>query len=156
MSGRVAENVILGIGNSLRADEGVGVHVVRALESRGGVPGADLVEGGTNAYEALASYDRIERLIVVDAVDAHSEPGAVFRFTEQDLAPVAGPVSLHQMGLLDAFAPLEAGGVHIGEVVVVGVQPAVTDWGLDLSPAVAGRLDCVMALVAREVRALGG
>jgi len=153
MPGRVAENVILGIGNSLRSDEGVGVHAVRALEARGGLPGADLVDGGTNAYEALASYDGIGRLIVVDAVDAKSEPGALFRFEERDLAPMQEPVSLHQMGLLDALAPLRAAGVEIGEVVVIGVQPAVTGWGLDLSEAVADRLDTIVELAAREVRA---
>jgi hydrogenase maturation protease len=152
MSRHLAETVVLGIGNVLRSDEGVGVHAVRALEARG-LAGADLVDGGTNAYEALAGYDAIERLIVVDAVDAKSEPGAVFRFRESDLEPSRAPVSLHQLGLLDALGWLRACGVRMGEVVVIGVQPAVTDWGLELSNAVAARMDTVLELIEREMRA---
>jgi hydrogenase maturation protease len=152
MPRRLAEVVVLGVGNSLRRDEGVGVHAVQALERRG-LPGADLVDGGTNASEALAGYDRIGRLIVVDAVDAHSEPGAVFRFTERDLEPGAEPVSLHQMGLLEALGALRACGVEIGEVTVIGVQPADTDWGLDLSDGVAARMKDIIEVVEREVAA---
>ncbi|HIQ01988.1 MAG TPA: hydrogenase maturation protease [Anaerolineales bacterium] len=147
--------LVLGVGNILLRDEGVGVRVIEALREMPLPEGVELLDGGTAALDLVHFLAGRRKLIVVDAVQAGQEPGAVFRFTPDDLSWGGGEgLSLHQMGLLDglAMADLLADGPP-REVVVFGVQPGELGWGLDLSPAVAAAVSRVVRLVLDELGA---
>jgi len=144
--------MVLGVGNVLRSDEGVGVHAARLLEQRALPAGVKVVKAGIAVGAALDGYRRIGKLVVVDAVDAKAQPGAVFRFRPREVERRRALMrSLHELDLFDALDRLERGGCEVGEVVVVGVQPKSTDWGMDLSGEVRARLDDVVSMVESEI-----
>jgi hydrogenase maturation protease len=144
--------VVLGVGNLLRSDEGVGVHAARLLERTALPAGVKIVDAGVAVADALSGYRSIGKLVVVDAVDAKAQPGSVFRFRPRDVERRHALLrSLHELDLFDALDMAERGGCTVGEVIVVGVQPKTTDWGLELSSEVQNRLPDVVNLVVSEL-----
>ena len=133
--------VVLGVGNLLRSDEGVGVHAARMLEASTLPAGVEVIEAGVAVADALSSYKSIGKLVVVDAVDAKAQPGSVFRFRPRDVERRQALLrSLHELDLFDAIDLAERGGCTVGEVIVVGVQPKSTDW--EWSCPARWRSDC--------------
>jgi len=139
--------VILGVGNVLMTDDGVGVHAARALAADPPAR-ATVHEVGTAVFDALAIIEQAREVIAIDAVDAGEPPGSVISFDLDDREQVAAPVSLHAFDL-PALVRLLPRAIR-PRVVVIGIQPAVVEPGLDLSPAVSASLPALLA----EVRAL--
>lgn len=142
--------VILGLGNLLMTDDGVGVHAVRALEADP-PGGARVCDIGTAVFDAASSLERATRVIAIDAVDAGRPPGTVVSFDIDVEGRADAPASLHDLDLPALLRSLPPHGRP--RVTVVGMQPALVTPGLDLS-AVASRslprlLDVVRTL-ARE------
>ena len=142
------KTLVLGIGNLLLADEGVGVHAARALmEQRTG--GATVVDVGTAILDALPLLNEAERIILVDAVQCGADPGTVYRMPLEDFSRKECIASMHGFDLPWALAL--AGRSSPPEVVVIGVEPAVIGWSLDLSPEVAASLPTVVEAVKAEI-----
>jgi hydrogenase maturation protease len=153
MSSDVKRVVVLGVGNLLRQDEGVGVHAVRALSVGPCAERAEMVDGGTAVFEALSQWRDIDKLVVIDALRAGREPGSIARLSLREVADRTAPaLSVHEHGLLDQLALLKQVGLRIGEIVIYGVEPAQTGWGTELSEQVA---DCLPLLEAHMARELG-
>jgi hydrogenase maturation protease len=145
--------VILGIGNLLFGDDGVGVHTVRALEKMALPPGTELVDGGTSP-ELIQYLDTAGKLVVIDAMDTGDKPGSIYRFRLDELkTEPQGMASAHNIGLMSLINLARLTGRHIPETVFIGVQPASMDWGLELSADIAARLPIVTRLVMDEVKA---
>lgn len=152
MSGAVAEAVVLGVGNLLRQDEGVGVHAIRLLRELLGEESLPLVDGGTAVFEALGPWSCIGKLVVIDALRAGKEPGSVTRVTLRELQGRSWPaVSAHDYDLLDALALLRQAGLRVGEIVIYGVEPAEMGWGDELSEPVACSLPGLVSQVMAEL-----
>ena len=156
VAGSVSEKVVLGVGNVLRRDEGVGVHAVRALARHGCAAHAELMDGGTAVFDALSGWRTIEKLVVIDALQAGGEPGTITRVTAEEVADATGPaLSLHQCGLIDALTQLQQAGLRLGEIVIYGVEPGDTGWGDELSPAVAASLSRLTRQVQEDIEFAG-
>jgi hydrogenase maturation protease len=145
--------VIVGVGNVLLKDEGIGVHVVRALQEMSlASPGGDVevVDGGTS----LGALDRAEgadKLIIIDAARGGGEPGTIYRFAPDEVSGEPKLLtSLHDLGLLDSLRMMESVGNPPRETVIIGVEPAEVDWGLELTPALRGKLPDVVRRVVEE------
>jgi len=146
--------VVLGVGNLVRGDDGVGLHAVRALAAMALPAGVEVVEGDTAPFDALSTVGPVGKLIVVDAAEMGEPAGTIRRLTPADLAAgEAAQVSLHDLDLLWALEALRATGHEPDEVVIVGVQPASMEWSLELSPAVRAQLAAVTEAVLSEVGA---
>jgi hydrogenase maturation protease len=150
--------LVLGIGNILLKDEGVGVHAVRELTARaerGGPPGrgdVELYDGGTFGIDLLDTLANRRTVIVIDAVRADAAPGTVLRFTAADLVRPGRPdLSLHQVGLFETLAMARQLGCAPEEVVIFGVVPMALEPGLELSPEVAAVVPRVIDLVLAEL-----
>jgi len=143
---------VLGIGNLLMRDEGVGIHVIRELE-KCELPGCvELIDGGTLGPEALYNLGGVDRLVAVDAVRAGGEPGAVYRFTPGDVSDDdSAAFSLHDITFLRALKMAEATGDRPGDVVIIGVEPLEVATGLELTPVVRNRMPDIINLVLREI-----
>jgi hydrogenase maturation protease len=145
--------VVVGVGNVLLKDEGIGVHVVRALQemSLASLDGeVEVVDGGTSP-SAFDSAEGADKLIIVDAARGGGEPGTIYRFTPDEVS--VGPkllYSLHDLGLLDSLRMMESVGNPPRETVIIGVEPAEVDWGLELTPTLEGKLPDVVRLVVEE------
>jgi len=142
---------VLGIGNLLLSDEGVGIHAIRALEENR-PPGVVLLDGGTGGQDLLFWIEGAAGLIVIDSINCGAEPGTLFRFRPQDieLESPAVPYSLHEVRLPEILRMAEKAG-RLPPTVILAVQVDKTDWGLELSPAVAGVLDRLVAVVRDEI-----
>ena len=152
MPGVVDTVVVLGVGNVLRQDEGVGVHAVASL-ARGPWEGrASFVDGGTAVFEALSDWESIGKLVVIDALKAGREPGGITRLSLGEVADRETPtLSVHDQALLDQLALLAQAGLKVGEIVIYGVEPKDTGWGTELSEPVAGCLPRLEMQMAQEL-----
>lgn len=149
--------VVLGVGNILLTDEGVGVRVVEALAARYRLPPTvELIDGGTCGMEFLEQVENLDALIVVDCVRCHQPPATPVLLTGEQV-PVFFKTKLspHQVGLCDVLASLELTGRAPRETVIVGMQPASMDLGMALSPEVAARLPELLAMTVAELRRFG-
>lgn len=144
--------LVLGVGNILLKDEGVGVRVVEALQRESLPPGVEVMDGGTLGLDLMAPISRAEKLVVVDVVKGGGEPGAIYRFHAEDIDVKEAPInSLHQVGLYEVFRLVKQLGSAPREIVIIGVEPKEIDWGLELSPEIQAKLDKVLALVKQEI-----
>ena len=141
MDASAGKTVVIGIGNTIHRDDGAGVHALRRLEGDSRLPDdVVLVDGGTRGLELLADAHGCARLLLLDAVDIGEKPGTVIRMAETDLHGLPGAASVHQLGVADLLATLPLISNAPPEVVLLGIQPAETDWGTDLSPSVEANL----------------
>ncbi|MDO8931206.1 MAG: HyaD/HybD family hydrogenase maturation endopeptidase [Rhodocyclaceae bacterium] len=147
------KTVVLGIGNLIMQDEGVGVRVVEALQRDHEMPeGVTVVDGGTSSMEMLDELSHLDRLIVVDAINAGKPPGTLLRI-EGDDVPVffRTRLSPHQIGLPDVLASLEFLGAAPKEMMILGVQPQTMELGMELTPLVASRVPELVNQVLAEL-----
>lgn len=136
-----ARTLVVGIGNIIHQDDGAGVHAMRKLECDPRVPdNIGFVDGGTRGLELLADVHGCSRLLFLDAVDVGQAPGTIIRMTDADLHGLPGSPSVHQIGLADLLATMPLISDAPAEVVLLGIQPAETDWGTELSPLVEANL----------------
>ena len=149
--------LVLGIGNLVMSDDGIGVRVIQQLSASFRFPdGVDLLDGGTLGLDLLPRLEGVERLLVVDAVDIGKTPGTLARMSGDDVPIVLETkVSPHQMGLKDLLAVAMLQGFAPLEMVLWGVQPEKIEMGLDLSPAVAGAVDALVKNVLLELDSWG-
>jgi len=148
----VSAILILGLGNPLRGDDGIGPRVVDALLQRGLPAGVEALDAGAAGLDLLNLLEGPRRVIVVDAADVGLEPGRFARFTpdEARLVGVADALSSHGAGLAEALALARACGQPLPEIVIFGVQPESLEWGEGLSPAVKGAVSQVVEAVLQE------
>lgn len=149
--------LILGLGNPLRGDDGLGPAVIAWLQEHGLPADIVAVDGGTAGLELVLTLMGYQQALIVDAADIGRAPGEWIRFTP-DLQPVLdqavgrleekGPLlSLHTAGLAEALALGAALGVLPEEVVIFGVQPARLDW----SPGLSAEVQAAVPVVGREM-----
>ncbi|MEW6324873.1 MAG: hydrogenase maturation protease [Nitrospirota bacterium] len=148
--------VVLGVGNLLMGDDGVGVRAVRELVRRYALPPAVRVaEGGAATSRLLDEMGHATHLIAVDAVMGGGPPGAVYRLASDRLPARRPAVSTHGIGLVELLSLMAAIG-RPPAARIVGVQPlAVNQIGDELSPPVAAALPGAVAAIVEELRALG-
>jgi hydrogenase maturation protease len=149
--------LVLGLGNSLLADEGVGIHVLKRLqECYHFPPDVQLLDGGTLGLDLLHHVEAADRLLVIDALELGAEPGMRARLEgEQVPAFLSVKLSPHQIGLADLLAASRLRQAYPEQVVLLGVQPAVIDVGLDLSPSVAAEVDALAEEAVMELHRWG-
>jgi len=148
--------LVLGIGNILLSDEGVGVNVVDALERDYVLPSwVEILDGGTSGMELMEVMADREHLIVVDAVRTGAQPGAVVVLRDSEVpALFTQKISPHQLGLCDVLMALRLTDEFPRRLTLVGIEPASLAPGIGLSPtvarAVAPALAQVLALLAAD------
>jgi hydrogenase maturation protease len=140
---------VVGIGNVLLRDEGIGCHVVHALK-RVPLPDVELIDGGT-CPDALDLLGDVDKLIIVDAVKGGGVPGQIYRFRPEDITPEQKPaLSLHDTSLIDCLKLIRLCH-NIGETVIIGVEPRELSWGLELSPELQEKMPRIMDAILEEL-----
>ncbi|HUW45479.1 MAG TPA: HyaD/HybD family hydrogenase maturation endopeptidase [Dehalococcoidia bacterium] len=140
---------VLGIGNVLLRDEGVGCHVIHALE---GIPLPDvkIIDGGT-CPDVLQFLEDTDKLIIVDAVEGGGTPGQIYRFHLEDITLEQKPfLSLHDMRLVDNLMLMKFWH-SVDETVVIGVEPKEINWGLELSPELQEKMPQIIDAILSEL-----
>lgn len=149
--------LILGVGNLLLSDEGAGVHAVNYLQERYEIPPEVVVlDGGTAGMELLNFIIQCNYLILLDAVNSGEAPGTLLRLDDQQVPQFfATKMSPHQIGLTDILAAAALSGGTPPRIILLGVQPASFELGMDLSPVVAPVIPQMITIVIDELRKLG-
>lgn len=144
--------LVIGVGNSIQMDDGIGMHVLQALEGHPLPDSVELFDGGTAGLDLLPYLQNRHTVIVIDAVDAGMEAGTLFRFTPEDIAAKRQHYdSLHQLGLLETIRMAGLLGTEPERAVIIGVQPGVIDWGEELSETLRKSIPRIIELVLKEV-----
>ena len=149
--------VVLGVGNILRGDDGLGVHAVELLRREALPPRVALLDAGTMGIDLLYLIEDADYAIIIDALDAGAEPGATFRIPWEAIAdhePAAQVASLHDYNLVTVLALAKKLG-KMPQVVIYGVQPENTELGYAMSEAVTGALPGLVQSVKAEIREMG-
>ncbi len=147
--------VVIGLGNVLRSDDGVGVHLVRALAQETWPSSVRIVDAGTPGLALLDLMEGAAHVVIVDACQLDSPPGTVRVFTPAEVRSrtEGAPLSIHQADVLGALRLGEAVGVS-APVTLVGIQPASLEPGTELSPTLAQTLPDLLARVRRLLQSL--
>lgn len=145
---------VIGLGNPLWTDEGVGYHVLEALRQENLPPGVELIDGGTGGLNLLLPMTGAARIIFVDAVRSGHPAGTLFRIPETELATSSVRVKLsHSMGLDEVvriYRDVEQGQA---EIVVYCVEAAdVNTFGMDLTPAVQAAVPKLVQHILADLR----
>lgn len=149
--------LLLGIGNLIMSDDGVGVKVVQRIQREFILPDhVEVIDGGTLGLDLLPMLEEVERLIVVDAVETGMVPGTCVRLSGEEL-PIAleTKVSPHQMGLKDLLAVARLMGHLPPEMVLIGVQPGSIEMDTELTPEVEAKVDVLIGSVLDELKRWG-
>ncbi|MGB9823208.1 HyaD/HybD family hydrogenase maturation endopeptidase [Thermodesulfovibrio sp.] len=134
---------VIGVGNILLMDEGVGPKVVEILRKNYKFePDIELIDGGTLGLELLPYIEKYKKIILIDIVDFHKEPGYIGVLKGEEIPPyLKTKLSLHHVGIQDLLEVARLMDFMPEEVVLVGIQPEIIDIGLDLSETLAGKIN---------------
>lgn len=144
---------IIGVGNLLYSDEGVGVHVARRLLEGDIPPGVAVWDGGTEGLGLMDAIVGLDRLVIVDCVKAGGAPGTIYRIDWNDLPAEAREekTSFHQATISDVLenVALVTDPPH---TTIIGVEPEHLEFGLELSTVVSAKLDAICRLALNEIQ----
>jgi hydrogenase maturation protease len=146
---------IIGVGNILMMDEGIGVRVIEELRRRELPEGIDLFDAGTALMDLMGDLRDYDRLIIVDAVQGGSPPGTLYRFRPEDLGKGlrgSSAMSLHQISLLDGLELERLATGRTYDITIIGVEPERIEMGLQLSAALRASLTKIAEVVLGEAQ----
>ena len=148
--------LVLGIGNILLSDDGVGVHATDLLADAPSLlpAGTTVLDGGTGGLSLLPAIADAGALVIVDAIDVGAAPGHIQVLTGTELHAEPAKLSVHEVGTADLLAAARLTGVLPTATALIGIQPASLSPGVDLSPPVAAALPELVATVRRWCAAL--
>ncbi|MDD5760005.1 MAG: HyaD/HybD family hydrogenase maturation endopeptidase [Desulfobulbaceae bacterium] len=149
--------IILGVGNILLGDEGIGIRVVEELENRFSFPEEIMIlDGGTAGIELLRYIEGRDLLIIIDAMRADLEPGTVFKVEGDDVAKrFMTKISPHQIGLSDLLAAGILSDNIPKHIILFGVEPEQMKTGITLSNIVEASLEKIIAAILDELAKAG-
>jgi hydrogenase maturation protease len=111
-----------------------------------------VLDGGTIGLELLPYASEASRVLLLDAMNTGGAPGTISRRTAQELLGTASGWSVHQLGVADLIAALALVSTRPQDIVLLGVQPASTDWGTSLSPDVEAALTRLVEAALEQLR----
>lgn len=153
---RTTKTLVLGIGNTLLTDEGIGVHVVQALEAElGQRPDVTLLDGGTLSFTLAGPIEEADALIVVDAANIKNKPGewALLEGEDMDAFLMSNrKASVHEVGLTDLRAIAILAGHWPQKRALLAIRPQTIDWGEQPTAAVAAAIPPVCAAIVEQIR----
>jgi hydrogenase maturation protease len=153
----VVRTVVIGLGNPLMGDDGLGLAALERLQDTWELDeDVKLVDGGTWGLSLVPASEDAQRLVLVDAIAAHRDPGEIIELG-RDRLPIylSRKLSPHQVDMRDALAVAELRGRLPNDIVAIGVQPAAVELGTELSPVVADRVDALVRTVIAQLERWG-
>ena len=148
---------LIGLGNILLQDEGIGVQAVRYIQERYEVPPElEIVDGGTSGLDLLPFIEDRDRVLFVDAVNFRKEPGYIGVLQNAEIPVFFGAKSsLHHLGLADVLAAAQLRDTLPPEICLIGIQPQSLELGLELSPTLQARLDAFLEQILAKLQDWG-
>ena len=144
---------ILGIGNTLYTDEGLGVHALAALQEKYGMDQqVELVDGSTDGMSLLGPVEDTDYLIVIDAINAGKDGGHIIELHGNDIPAYYGiKMSIHQLGFQEVLLASKLREKYPKNIVMIGMQPTSLELGIGLSETNEAQLPELLKLVEQQV-----
>lgn len=148
---------VLGIGNILLSDDGVGVHIIERLRDEFDLTGnVSLIDGGTKGLDLLPFIEGSDRVLIVDAANFNREPGTIDTVTGDRIPHFLSlKLSMHQIGLPDMLFAARLMEITPPEMFLIGIQPKSMDTGTDLSPEIQKQFDTLLTRVVDTLKDWG-
>ena len=145
---------IIGAGNILCRDDGIGVHIVQELQKHDLPDNVSLMDAGTATLDAFFEVAHTHKVIVIDAVKGGGAPGSIYRFPLDSVSPDSRfkVTSLHQISLHESFNMARLILDRVPEVIVIGVEPERIDLGTELSPSIQKKYKEIIDIVKLEIK----
>jgi hydrogenase maturation protease len=152
--------ILMGIGNILLQDEGVGVHAVKEIEKRYSFePSIEIIDAGTLGLEIMYMLqDGVDNLLVVDAVMGGKPPGSLYVFRNEEVKKyyLKNKLSAHEVGFSEVLALLDLIGKPVKEnLILVGIEPVSFDVSLELHEKTASKMEDLIKTVLQELQNIG-
>jgi len=146
-----ARIAVVGVGNLLLKDEGIGAHTTHALQQIDIPHNVRIVDGGTSPD--LPYYlENVDKLIIIDAVKTGGKPGTIYRFHPHDMdIESEGIISLHELGLEQSLRMMRLTGNEPKETIIIGIEPKEIDWGTELSSELQQKIPEIINIVLKEI-----
>jgi hydrogenase maturation protease len=144
--------LILGVGNLLLSDEGIGVHVAQRMMHMELPPEVHVVEGGTDGFGLVNVILEADRMILIDAVKGGGQPGSIYRFDIGDCPPYPDlfKTSVHQISILEVINLSSLIG-PTPQTTIIGIEPHCLDMGMALSPQIEAKIPKIIQMIQEEV-----
>ncbi|MBN1495724.1 MAG: hydrogenase maturation protease [Spirochaetes bacterium] len=141
--------LVMGIGNLLLGDEGLGVHAIRELQNMKLPDDVELLDAGTAFINALSYIGDVHKLVIIDAIQEGKRPGAVYRIQIKHDSCMNYSTSIHGISIIDMMKIVQ--GPSPDSVTVFGVEPEYIGWGMELSDTIKGSMPLLIEAVCREI-----
>lgn len=145
------DTAVIGIGNILQRDDGMGVHVIKQLEKEELPPAIELVDGGTSTLNMLSYFMDYNKIIIVDCLKAGLEPGTIYRIRPEEIAGYKNEnLSIHDVQILDVVRMTNQLG-KFPQVVIYGIEPKEIDFNLEMTEIMISRIPEVIKHIKYEL-----
>jgi len=145
------ETVIIGIGNILLQDDGVGVHVIKQLENENLPSTIELVDGGTSTLDTLGFFLDFKKVIVVDCLRAGLEPGTIYKIKPDDIKNYKKEnLSIHDVQILDVVKMANMMNKY-PDVVIFGIEPEKIAVGLEMTLIMVSKIPEIIGNIKKEL-----
>ena len=145
---------VVGLGNILLRDEGVGVHAVNAIKERYSFsPDVEIIDGGTLGLDLLHLIGGREKLLLIDAVNFNKEPGYI-GILEDDHIPstLFAKLSVHHIGLSDVLFAAKLLDIKPSKLRLIGIQPQSLEVGLDMTECLSGKMEVIVGMILETLK----
>ncbi len=147
---------VMGIGNILMQDEGIGVHIIKELEKYDFNPHIALIDGGNMGMDLLSFFYEHDKMLIVDAVDFEEKPGFIDTIENDDiLALFTTKMSMHHLGLKDVLSYAKLLDQTPEDLCLIGIQPEKVELDMQLSQTISSKIDTLTHLVLQKLKTWG-
>lgn len=151
---KLKDILIVGVGNILLGDEGIGVHVIRKLQKINLPDNVELLDIGVDSFSLILHASGRKKIIIIDAVKSGSDAGNVYRLSTNEIEREKDKfLSLHQIGIGDILtylALLQTKAIS-AEIVIIGIEPSEIKWGIELSPCLKEKMPQIINAILKEI-----
>ena len=145
---------LIGLGNILLKDEGVGVHAVNAIRGRYTFsPEVEIIDGGTLGLDLLHFFEGKDRILLIDAVDFRKEPGYIGMLEDNAIpSSLFAKLSVHHIGLSDLLFAAQLKDLTPSKLCLIGIQPQSLEVGLEMTDCIRDRIEDLIALTIKKMK----
>jgi len=144
---------VLGIGNPLRRDDGLGIRIIEEMRRMPGYDDFELIDGGTSPDLLSLLDESIKKLVIVDSLRGSGPPGTIYRLEVGQENITGGTASSHGLGVLDTVSIMPKLGLKPPQIIIIGVEPEDVSHGLGLTPCIERMLPEIIRAVDGELKA---
>jgi hydrogenase maturation protease len=151
------KTLLIGLGNLIMGDEGIGVQAINAIRQRYSFePPVEVVDGGTLGLDLLSYFEQRDAVVIVDAVNFGKEPGYIGLLRDDEVpAQINTKLTVHHIGLSDILSSLKLLGKSPKRITLVGIQPESIEFSLNLSSTLKARFQELIETTIKEIEEMG-